>query len=210
MKAFIDRLKESAYLEEKYKSKSSELIVVYGRRMVGKTELIKRFMKGKGSLYFLGEMEREDQLVSMYSSVAGDVLNDPFLKSNPLTSWRAFFEYLSRYMLGKKEKFVLVFDEVPYIHRFNPNFISTLQYFWDEHWKNGNVMLVLCGSSVGMMEKLCLSYASPIYGRRTGQMELLPLGFSEASEFYRSWDLEDKVRSYAIVGGNSALSGGIR
>jgi len=201
MQKFISREKEISFLNERYESKESELIVIYGRRRVGKTELIKQFIADKKSLYLLGEIEGEEQIVRTYSSIAGDVLADDFLRNNPQDSWRALFDYLTRYVTKTGDKFVLIFDELPFIYRANRNFISTLQYFWDEKWKNENMMLILCGSSISMMEKLCLSYSSPIYGRRTGQIDLLPFTFFEASKFFKRWDMEEKVKAYAILGG---------
>jgi AAA+ ATPase superfamily predicted ATPase len=197
---FTDRKKELSFLKEKYSSGSSELIIIYGRRRVGKTELIKQSLPhapGR-SLYLLGELQKENQLAALYSRIAGLTLDDDFLKNNPLDNWHAFFDYLTR--LIEEECMVLVFDELPYIHKSNPGFISILQYYWDEKWKEMDFKLILCGSSISMMQKIALSYSSPIYGRRTGQIHLQPLTYLDFQELF-NWSQEDVVGAYAVLGG---------
>lgn len=87
----------------------------------------------------------------------------------------------------EKGGFVLVFDELPYIYRSNPGFISTLQSYWDQKWKDMNLKLILCGSSVSMMQRIALSYESPIYGRRTGQIHLAPLKHMDFRLLFKEW-----------------------
>ncbi len=199
--SFVDREKELRFLQEKYNSGASELIIIYGRRRVGKTELIKQSLNRsplKG-LYLLGELQKEDQLSSIYSTIAGISLEDDFLKSNPLNTWQAFFDYLTKFI--DRNGIVLILDELPYIYKTNPNFLSILQFFWDERWKNMNLKLVLCGSSISMMQEIALSYSSPIYGRRTGQIDLKPLAYLDFRKLFRDWDEEDIMSAYAVLGG---------
>ncbi|MCZ7358146.1 MAG: ATP-binding protein [Candidatus Methanoperedens sp.] len=198
---FVDREKELGFLRAKYSSGSSELIIIYGRRRVGKTELIKESMAGSplNALYLLGELQKENQLSAIYSTVAGISLGDEFLKNNPFNTWQAFFDYLTKSI--EKNGMVLVLDELPYIHKTNPNFISILQYFWDEKWKKMNLKLILCGSSISMMQKITLSYASPIYGRRTGQIDLQPLNYLDFRGLFDDWDEESILGAYAALGG---------
>ncbi|MCK5375135.1 MAG: ATP-binding protein, partial [Alphaproteobacteria bacterium] len=198
---FVDRHKELTFLEAKYSSGSSELIIIYGRRRAGKTELIKQSLirNDRKSLYFLGEIQKEGQLAALYSRVAGLTLDDDFLKNNPLNSWHSLFDYLTK--LIEKGDMVLIFDELPYIYRGTPGFISILQFYWDEKWKDMNLKLILCGSSVSMMQKIALSYESPIYGRRTGQIHLQPLGYLDFRLLFKDWDEEDIVAAYSLLGG---------
>jgi len=198
---FINRIKELKFLTEKYKSGSSELIIIYGRRRVGKTELIKQSLlchSGK-SLYFLGELQKEDQLTRLYSRVAGFTLGDDFLKNNPLNTWHALFDYLT--LLIEKGGLIMVFDELPYVFRSNPGFVTILQSYWDQKWKDMNLKLILCGSSISMMQRIALSYQSPIYGRRTGQIHLEPLGFVDFRSLFKDWNEEDIAGAYGILGG---------
>ena len=98
------------------------------------------------------------------------------------------------------EKKVLVIDEFPYLVKTNPDFPSILQNAWDEVLKDHNVMLVLCGSLISMMKKHALAYDSPLYGRRTAQIRLMPLQFTDV---YAAQNLsfEQAVEQYAITGG---------
>jgi AAA+ ATPase superfamily predicted ATPase len=198
---FVDREKEMKFLKDKYSLQSAELIIIYGRRRVGKTELIKQSISScpLKALYLLGELQKENQLASIYSNIAGLTLGDDFLKNSPLNTWQAFFDYLTRYI--DKNGMVLVIDELPYIHKTNPNFISILQFFWDEKWKNMNLKLILCGSSISMMQKIALSYSSPIYGRRTGQIDLQPLKYLDFRNLFKDWNEEDILGAYAVLGG---------
>lgn len=199
--SFVDREKECGFLREKYQSHSPELIIIYGRRRVGKTELIKQSITKSPlkALYLLGELQKESQLSSIYSTVAGFSLEDDFLKKNPLNTWQAFFDYLTKFI--DKQGMVLIIDELPYIYKTNPNFISILQFFWDEKWKNMNFKLILCGSSISMMQKIALSYSSPIYGRRTGQIDLKPLRYLDFRNLLHGWDEEEITGAYAVLGG---------
>jgi len=167
--SFVDRHKEITFLEEKYSSKSSELIIIYGRCRVGKTELIKQsIVRNDGKfLYFLGELQKEGQLASLYSRIAGLTLDDDFLKNNPLNSCHALFDYLTKHI--EKEDMGL--------------------------------KLILCGSSIYMMQRIAHSYESPIYGRRTGQIHLKPLGFLDFRPLFKDWKEEDIVGAYSLLGG---------
>ena len=95
---------------------------------------------------------------------------------------------------------MLVIDEFPYLVKTNPDFPSILQNAWDEVLKDHNVMLVLCGSLISMMKKHALAYDSPLYGRRTAQIRLMPLQFTDV---YAAQNLsfEQAVEQYAITGG---------
>jgi len=77
---------------------------------------------------------------------------------------------------------------------------SLFQLIWDEILKEKNLMLILCGSIVSMMEDM-LSYKSPLYGRRTEQWKLMPLRFNESIKFFPKYSMEEKVKTYSILGG---------
>ena len=108
------------------------------------------------------------------------------------------FRVISEYR--PEEKKVLVIDEFPYLVKSNPAFPSILQNAWDEILKDSNVMLILCGSLIGMMQKYALSYDSPLYGRRTAQIRLAPLPFPDVYAA-QSLSFEDAVKQYSITGG---------
>ncbi|ASJ09096.1 ArsR family transcriptional regulator [Thermococcus siculi] len=191
---FVDREAELNFLRERYNSGNAELIILYGRRRIGKTYLLRKFLEETDGIYLLAE-ENETNLED-FSLRLADYFKDPFLRENPMRSWGAFFTYLA----GKGEKrLVVVIDEVQYLTRADKGFLSTLQKYWDLHLSSTKIMLVLCGSLVSFMEGM-LSAKSPIYGRRTGAWKVDEIGFFHALEFHPV-DIETAVKVYSIFGG---------
>ena len=118
------------------------------------------------------------------------------------SSWDDIFTALAR--LAQTERLVVVLDEFPYLVAAYPPVASVLQRLWDHVLSKTQVMLILCGSYIGMMEETVLGYQAPLYGRRTAQYLLEPLDFSAAQLFYPQYTPEDRVRAYAIFGGTPA------
>lgn len=195
MTEFIDRKRELEALGERYASGKAELLVVYGRRRVGKTELLKTFFKDKNHLYFLADMQKEEKLLEIFSGIARMASGREYLE---LRSWDAFFNYLKE-IAG--DRIVVVLDEVGYLNKASPAFYSILQRRWDEHLRSTKIVLILCGSSVSMMEKEVLGYGSPLYGRRTGQIELEPVRYRDARGFFPKTREEEKIEFYSVLGG---------
>ncbi len=198
---FVDRLDEFRLLEERWKKGEAEFIIIYGRRRIGKTELIKQFMRDKKGLYFLGRLEsRKDQL-DRFSYMLSSFFSDPVLSKSPLTSWDAIFEYIS----GKEKHFILAFDEFPYIVKTSPEILSILQDYWDNKLKKSKIFLIVCGSSISMMEKQLFSYSTPLYGRRTLDIKLSPIRFKDIKGFLpETMKIEDMIKIYSILGGTPA------
>ncbi len=202
MEKFIDRENELGILNEKYKSGSAEFVVIYGRRRIGKSELILRFMEGKKGIYLLSIEGPKQQQLASFSSVLAAFFSDAVLEKNPLSSWDAFFAYLAERLNGQKEKLIVAIDEFPYLVSEDRSLPSLLQSYWDTKLKNLNIMLILSGSSIGMMETEVLGGRSPLYGRRTGQLLLKPLAFSSILKFVGN--AESAVYAYAVFGGTPA------
>ena len=194
---FIGRQRELESLEREHQ-KDSSFVVIYGRRRVGKTTLIKEFIKGKLAFYFLATEEVESQSIKRLSGVVSRVTQNPLLQRAAFSDWLDLFHIIAEFR--PEEKKVLIIDEFPYLVKSNPAFPSILQNAWDEVLKDSNVMLILCGSLIGMMQKHALSYDSPLYGRRTAQIRLAPLSFPDV---YAAQHLsfERAVEQYAITGG---------
>ena len=173
---FIGRKEELEKLNSEF-SHNNSFVVIYGRRRVGKTTLIKEFLKEKNAFYFLATEEIESQSKKRFASVISRVSENPLIQKAVFTDWLDLFRMIADYK--SEEKKVLVIDEFPYLVKTNPAFPSILQNAWDEILKDSNVMLILSGSLIGMMQKYALSYDSPLYGRRTAQIHLAPLSFTE-------------------------------
>ena len=198
-KLFINRIDEIKLLEDRYRSSKAEFVVIYGRRRVGKTALILKFLKDKEGIYLLARETSDIENLKRFSQKIAEHFEDYFLLRNPFRNWDAFFEYLAKI----DERFIVAIDEFPYLVKANPALPSILQEYWDTKLSNTKLFLIICGSAVSMMEKL-LGYKSPIYGRRTAQLKLKPLGFFQVREFFPSYDWEDLVKVYGILGGNPA------
>ena len=194
---FIGRKREMEKLESEY-SRDSSFVVIYGRRRVGKTTLIKEFLKDKTAFYFLATEEIESQSMKRLAGVVARTTKNRLLQNATFTDWLDLFQVIADYEPEKKKVFVI--DEFPYLVKTNSAFPSILQNAWDEVLKDKKVMLILSGSLIGMMQKHALSYDSPLYGRRTSQMRLAPLLFTDIY-VVRSLSFTESVEQYAVTGG---------
>jgi uncharacterized protein len=196
---FVNRTRELASLEEHYRSERAELYVLYGRRRVGKTELLQTFCQEKRHLFFVADLGTEASLLAEFTRViSAFAQGDPDLLA-PFVSWDTAFTFLARF--AATERLVLVLDEFTYLIRANPALPSVLQRLWDRNLRETRLMLVLCGSYVGMMEKHVLAYEAPLYGRRSAQWQMQPLGFHDAALFHPRYDPSNHVYAFGILGG---------
>lgn len=196
---FINREDEIEALEERWKSKKAEFLVIYGRRRVGKTALIDHFIENKYGIRLLGRTESEKNQLTRFSDDLSKFLKDEYLTLNPFQNWDAFFSYLAE--KTKDKKCIIAIDEFPYLLDSNKSLPSTLQDHWDRHLKNSKIFLILCGSSMSMMVEKVLGHKSPIYGRRTGQIKMEPMNFFNSSKFFYNFDIKELVYAYSILGG---------
>ncbi len=193
---FINRQQELDFLKKKYASNEAELIILYGRRRIGKTELLNEFSKDKKPLYFMGRSESREDTLRRFNLLLMEYFNDISLARLPLSEWDSFFEYLAE-KSGKR--LVLIIDEFPIIVDKFHEILSILQDKWDNMLKNSKLMLVLCGSSISMMEKYALDYRSPIYGRRTGQWMVDRLDIVHLKDFFPHYSFEDILTVYSTI-----------
>jgi len=199
---FVNRVSELDLLEKRYTSGKAELFVLYGRRRVGKTELLVRFCEGKRSIFFVSDLGSEISLRTALSVAVNTTLFGPNQMNAVYSTWEDLLNALAQ--AAQSERLVVVLDEFPYLVTAHPPLATILQRVWDQTLKNSQIMLILCGSYIGMMEETVLGYQAPLYGRRTAQYLLEPLQFKDARLFYPSFDLEDQIRAYAIYGGTPA------
>ncbi len=191
---FIDREEEMRYLEDRYRSGRAELILIYGRRRIGKTYLLRRLINEHNGVYLLAE--ESENVLDDFSSILAERFGDPVLRENPLRSWNAFFTYLAE---RSRERLLVVIDEVQYIVKGEKGFLSILQKHWDSSLSKSKIMLVLCSSTVSFMEGV-MSYRSPIYGRKTGSWEVTEIPYYRLPEFLNT-GYEETVRIYSVFGG---------
>lgn len=194
---FINRSEELDFLNKRYSSGSPEFIILYGRRRVGKTELIKQFIKDKPSVYFMADRQVERESLGQMQKRMGAYLNDSLFEKASLGS---YFELFSEFIKKTSERLVFVIDEFQYLMESNAAIPSIFQKIWDEVLANTNIFLIICGSSISMMETL-MGYKNPLYGRRTGQWMVEMLEFKDAIKFLPNYRLEEQVVAYAILDG---------
>jgi hypothetical protein len=190
---FVDREAELEGLEQVYE-KGSGLFVLYGRRRVGKTELVKQFMEDKTSLYFLARQQDLELEAERLKNEFGQQF-DTYMESESLE------DVIVEIVEKADQRLVLVIDEFPYWIEEDDGIVSVFQSLWDEKLSGKDVFLVLTGSSVGLMESQVLDYESPLYGRRSGQLELGELAVGDIQEFLPEYGFEDILRVYGAVGG---------
>ena len=195
---FIDRIEELGWLEEKWRSGKGELLLVYGRRRVGKTRLLWEWMKGKRVFYFVAEEVPEKRLLERLSVELSEFTGDDLLRERPFTSWRQFFLYL--YQIARKHRIGVVLDEFQYAVATSPGLLSQLQAVWDTRLKDTRVFLVLMGSLVSFSEGI-LSQRNPLYGRLSGAIKVRPMSPFQSRCFVVKYNPDDAIRLYAVFGG---------
>ncbi|MBI1894037.1 MAG: ATP-binding protein [Candidatus Rokubacteria bacterium] len=204
---FIDREAELRWLEERWGARDPQLLIVYGKRRVGKTELLKQFIRNKPAVYLLADRRPDRDQLKEVATRLGAHFDDAFIGRKGFDDWLEAFEYLKAKLSAKRAKgashgLALVIDECPYLVENNPATSSLFQKGWDETLSRLPICLILCGSSMAMMESEALAQRAPLYGRRSGDLLIQPLDFSGVRQFLpKHWSFEKCVEVYAMLGG---------
>jgi len=197
-KQFLDREKELQWLKNNYRKKESSFLIIYGRRRVGKTELIKQFIQDIPHIYFLAGTKTERENMLELQIIMGDFLKDEMFKKIKFSNWEELFKEFTK---KTKKQVIIAIDEFPYLIEGNKAIPSIFQKIWDEILKDKKIMLILCGSSIGMMETQVLGYKSPLYGRRTGQWKIEPFKFKNLMLFLKDFSFDDRLKYFSILDG---------
>ena len=196
---FIDRKTELELLDQRYRSNQAELFVLYGRRRVGKTELLHAFCADKPHIFFIATLSSDSEQLATFSQQVYGFTHADVPSGFTFPSWEAALRALSE--LPGQPKPIIVLDEFTYLISGNKAIPSILQKVWDETLKNTQIMMVLCGSYIGMMETEVLGYQAPLYGRRTASTLLRPMDLASSALFFPSYSAEEKFLTWAVVGG---------
>ena len=195
---FVGRKNELATLNKLYEEKTFQMIVLYGRRRIGKTSLITEFITDKPAIFFTAQEINDTLNLSRFSKIIYRFFNLPDT-TGAFAGWNEAFEFLAA--KAKNQQFVLAIDEFPYAAAANRSLKSILQEAIDHGFKNTGLFLILCGSHIGFMENEVLGYKSPLFGRRTAQIKLEGFDYYDAGKMLESFKNEDKLKFYACVGG---------
>lgn len=201
---FVGRYNELKALEEKYKVDGFKMAVIYGRRRVGKTAILNKFIEDKAVpviSYIAVEQGEKEQLEMLSSEVLSAIA--PALSGRiSFDSFGNVFDFLTE--AAAKQRVILIIDEYPYLARECKYMNSLLQKYIDHDWKNTNLFLVLCGSLVSFMSEKVIGKNAPLYGRSDLEMKIKPFGYLDAGEFVPDYSYEDKAVVYGITGGMAA------
>ncbi len=196
---FVDRERELRVLEDAVRSGRSELVVVYGRRRVGKTYLLQEFQRGFGGVYLSVNYGDRALVLRDFSRQLRKELG---VELGTYDSFRDLYRTAIEFAERLRRAPILMIDEAQRL--VGTGGLSELQYLWDTELRDSGCVIVLSGSGVGMVERALLSYESPIYGRATKVLRLTPFSYRVARAFMRGWDPKDRVRGYAVFGGMPA------
>lgn len=196
---FVGRKKELAYLEERYASDHAELIVLYGRRRIGKTELLRRFAMGKATVFYACTECTDQEQLARFSNRLLSAGMPAARYIQCFADWESALGSIKE--LPGPEKKLVIIDEFPYMCKGNRSIPSILQNLWDDELKDQKLMFVLCGSSMSFMERELLAEKNPLYGRATGTYCLQPLSFAESRRFFPQYSFDEQLSAYAILGG---------
>jgi AAA+ ATPase superfamily predicted ATPase len=197
--AFFNRTDELEAIRERLDSPRGEYFVLYGRRRVGKSQLLLHFGERCRQFYFEATSgSRTDQLEDITAELVRFTGNAVYAEQ-PLGSWRAVFAAFTE-MLSSGQT-MIVLDEFQFIARQEPEIGSLLNRFIAEHAKNSDLLLVISGSDVSFFEESVMGYGATTYGRRTGSLRLAPFRFTDIAPFTDSWAIEDRIRAWAVFGG---------
>lgn len=196
---FIGREKELKELNKLYNDDKFQLFVLYGRRRVGKTTLLKEFCKGKKAIFYSAEQSNEKINIEKFSELVFNFFNETTLE--PFSSWENALKYINDRQ--SKERLILVFDEFPYLANRNKAILSAFQHLIDHTLKYGKLFIILCGSYMSFMEKEVLGAKSPLFGRRTAQLHMKSFDYSTSIKFLNGFSQEEKLMLYGAFGGTA-------
>ncbi|WP_288557330.1 ATP-binding protein [uncultured Lactobacillus sp.] len=196
---FVGRHQELEQLNQAYQENDFQFTVIYGRRRIGKTSLINEFLKDKKAIYYVALEENAEDNLKRFSDAISIFKNTDQGGKEKFADFEECFKEITR--LAQKQRVILVIDEFPYLAKAYPTISSMLQSYIDHEFKETNLFLILCSSSMSFMERQVLGYQSPLYGRRTLALKLEPFKLSEAHEMLPKLSKEDAFIINTVCGG---------
>ena len=195
---FIGRENELKSLQELYDKDGLSMMIIYGRKHIGKTTLIAKFIEDKKAIFYTATKVGSEKNIELFSKQVLSTLM-PSINNIKFESLEAIFDFINQ-SVGN-EKIVLVIDELPYWAEKDEALLSVLQKYIDTIWNNKNIKIVLCGSSLSFMENKVLCEKSPLFGRRDSQIKLESFDYLDSAKFVGNYSYEDKAICYGITGG---------
>ncbi len=200
MNRFIGREHELKLLNDFHATDRFQLVIMYGRRRVGKTRLLAEFCKDKHAIFHVAEQQNQRLSLEQFSAqIIRHFEMEQYMTT--FATWEKALLFLADRV--RDTRTVLVIDEFPYLAEENSSLLSTLQKIIDHHFLSTKLFMVLCGSSMSFMENQVLGHKSPLFGRRTAQMKVEPFAFKVARQFFPEYSAEEQVQCYGVLGGTA-------
>lgn len=198
---FVGRKKELECLIRQHGSGQFEFSVIYGRRRIGKTELIRRYMSGKRAIYYRAvESDVRINLELLSKEVRSHV--KPTSAPEPFDRFEQIFDHLRE--LSRDKRLIFVIDEYPLLAQACPGLSRLIRQYCDQYWQDTKLHLILCGSSMSFMENDLLDAQSPLIDKQTARLKLRPFSFFETEEFLQPMGKEDIAVLHCVTGGVAA------
>lgn len=196
---FINRTRELALLQRWWHGNQPELITVYGRRQVGKTELLVHFIADKPAIYFYADRQLVGDHLRAFTEQVLTLVDDAVLRVQPFTSWEAALTYVVR--LAEQRRIAIILDEFSYAVDADPALPSVIQRLWDGARRSETqALMILCTSFTEAVERHFLTDGA-LYRRRTRELRIEPFTYNDALLFFPHWSRLDQVQAWGIVGG---------
>lgn len=194
----LGRTSELKYLNTYYDREGSQIIVVYGKKNVGKTTLLRQFVQDKPHFYYLARSASEREQCYQW----GVELGREEIRVLKYPSFTEIFQSILREKNGKK---VIIIDEFQYIIKASSHFMQELVSFVHENWQSTQVMVVLCSSSIGWVENSMITRIGEAAYELSGFLKIRELGFETMMEYFPGFSMEQCIEAYAVLGGIPGL-----
>ena len=198
---FRGRTTELSVLDKKYKQNGFIMTVLYGRRRVGKTKLINKFIQEHNCKHitFTAVEREETELLSMMTESVLLALEPDMVENISFNSFEKLFDFIGK--RAEKEIIIFFIDEYPYLAKQCPYIQSVLQKVIDTTWNKGNLFFIICGSLVSFMKEEVLAESAPLHGRSNLELKLKPFNYLETAEFLDGFSAEEKAVCYGLSNG---------
>lgn len=198
---FKGRTTELRILENKFNKDGFVMSILYGRRRIGKTSLINKFISGHNCkcISFTAVERGEAELLSMLTESVLTAVAPDLLGTVNFNSFEKLFDFIGKQ--AEKERIIFFIDEYPYLAKQCPYIQSVLQKQIDTNWKKGNMFFIICGSLVSFMKDEVLSESAPLHGRSDLELKLRPFNYLETAEFLSPYSNEEKAICYGLTNG---------
>jgi len=202
MMRFINRKKEFIQLETIYQSRQKEMVVIYGRRRLGKTTLLREYAKKYRSLFFSCPISTEKEALRLFQEEMSKTFNEPLLSQMQFPGWTEALAYA--FEKSAQLDVTLIFDEFPYLMKSVAGIDSIVQHLWDKC--QTPIRFIICGSLLSVMLEKVMGMQAPLYGRRTQNIHFKQMSFNDIALFYQQKQFEDIAQLYGMFGGVPAYA----